>query len=63
MWLWEILSLSVAVLILAGVIAILATHNGKPSPIIGGITLNTVVAFTSTLFRICLMVPVTACIG
>jgi hypothetical protein len=63
MWLWEVLSLSLAAFILVGVIALLATYNGKPSPVVGGITLNTVVAFASTLFRICLMVPVTACIG
>ncbi|KAF1972805.1 hypothetical protein BU23DRAFT_568653 [Bimuria novae-zelandiae CBS 107.79] len=34
----------------------------KPSPIIGGVTLNTAIAFAAALFRICLMVPVTDCI-
>jgi hypothetical protein len=62
MWMWELLSLVFASLILLAVISILAAYDRKPSPVVGGITLNTVVAFAATLFRVCLMVPVTGCI-
>jgi hypothetical protein len=62
MWLYEILSLTLAALILVALVIVLAVYNRKPSPVVGGITLNTIVAFASTLFRICLMVPVTNCI-
>lgn len=62
MWMWELLALVFASLILLAVIGILAAYDGKPSPVVGGITLNTVVAFAATLFRVCLMVPVTDCI-
>jgi hypothetical protein len=61
-WLYEILSVLLAVMILAAIAAILAYYNEKPSPVVGGITLNTVVAFAATLFRLCLMMPVTNCI-
>lgn len=50
-------------LILITVIVILAVYDGKPSPVLGGISLNTIIALAATLFRICLMVPVTDCIG
>ena len=62
MWMYEILSLSLAIFILAAITTVLAVYDGKPSPVVGGITLNTVVAFAATLFRICLMVPVTECV-
>ncbi|KAH8711959.1 hypothetical protein GQ44DRAFT_431259 [Phaeosphaeriaceae sp. PMI808] len=63
MWLWEILSLVLAIIVLATIVAVLAAYDKKPSPVVGGITLNTVVAFAATLFRICLMIPITCCIG
>jgi len=59
---YEILSLSLTIFILAAITTVLAVYDGKPSPVVGGITLNTVVAFAATLFRICLMVPVTECV-
>lgn len=59
---WELLSLAAAALVLVTVIVILAVYDGKPSPVLGGITLNTMIALAATLFRICLMVPVTDCI-
>jgi hypothetical protein len=62
MWIYEILSLLLAVLILGTVVTILALFDKKPSLVIGGITLNTVVAFAATCFRIFLMVPVTDCV-
>lgn len=62
MWLWEIASLLLAVSILVTMIVILRVYNNKRSPIFIGLTLNTIVAFASTLFRICLMVPVTVCV-
>ncbi|KAK7180927.1 hypothetical protein PSPO01_13051 [Paraphaeosphaeria sporulosa] len=62
MWMWEIISLSGALAILLAVIIILAIYNGKPSPDIGGATLNTIIAIAAPLFRILLMVPVMDCI-
>lgn len=62
LWMWELLSLAAAALVLVTVIVILAVYDGKPSPVLGGITLNTMIALAATLFRICLMVPVTDCI-
>jgi hypothetical protein len=62
MWMYEIVSLLLAVMTLTAVIPILTPYDHKPSPVVGGITLNTVVAFAATLFRICLMVPVAACV-
>jgi hypothetical protein len=59
---WELLSLVCASLILIAIVIILAAYDNKPSPVVGGITLNTVVAFAATLFRICVMIPVTECI-
>lgn len=61
-WMWEVLSLLGAFVILVAVAVILAVYNGKPSPMLGGLTLNTIIAFAATLFRIFLMVPVTACV-
>jgi hypothetical protein len=63
MWMYEILSLLLAVLILGAVVTILALFDNRPSPVVGGMTLDTVVAFAATLFRISLMVPVTDCVG
>ncbi|KAF2822638.1 hypothetical protein CC86DRAFT_469951 [Ophiobolus disseminans] len=62
MWWYEVLSLALAVTILVAITTVLAVYEGRPSPMIGGITLNTVVAFALTLFRICLMVSVIECI-
>jgi hypothetical protein len=62
MWLWEVVSLSVAALIMVASIIVLAIYDGKPSPVVGSFTLNTAVAIAATMFRICLMVPVTDCI-
>jgi hypothetical protein len=62
MWLYEVASLLSAIYILGGTIIVLAIYDNKPSPIIGGLTLNTIVAFAATLFRMCIMVPVTTCI-
>jgi hypothetical protein len=62
MWMYEILSLLLAVSILGAVIIILTLFDNKPSLVVGGIILNAVVAFVATLFRICLMVPVTDCV-
>ncbi|KAF2680031.1 hypothetical protein K458DRAFT_247746, partial [Lentithecium fluviatile CBS 122367] len=61
MWMYEILSLSAAGLILVAIATVLALYDQKPSPVVGGITPNTVVAFAATVFRICLMVPITNC--
>jgi hypothetical protein len=61
MWMWELLSLVCASLILIAIVIILAAYDGKPSLVVGGITLNTVVAFAATLFRVCVMIPVTEC--
>ena len=63
-WLFEIISISIALAVLTAVAAVLAIHNGRPNPVwAGGITLNTVVSFGSMLFRINLMVPVASCIS
>jgi hypothetical protein len=62
MWMWEMLSFALAALVFLAIIIVLAIYDGKPSPVVGGVTLNTVIAMAATLFRICLMVPVTDCI-
>lgn len=61
-WMWEVLSLLGAFVILVAVAVVLGVYDGRPSPMLGGLTLNTIIAFAATLFRILLMVPVTACI-
>jgi hypothetical protein len=61
MWLWEIVSLTLAFALLAAVVAMLIKYDGKRDPLIAGLTLNTVIAAAATLFRICLMVPVSHC--
>jgi hypothetical protein len=61
-WLYEILSLVLAVVVLVALIAILAHFQDKQNPLwSGGITLNTVVSLASTLFRILLISPVAKC--
>jgi hypothetical protein len=63
-WRFEIVSIFASFAVLAGVVAILAAHDGRPNPAwSGGITLNTVVSFGSMLFGISLMVPVASCIS
>lgn len=63
-WLLEILSTCAAIAVLVAVSVLLSTFDGRPNPLwTGGITLNTVVAFGSVLFRVSLMVPVASCIS
>lgn len=61
MWMWEVASVVFAALIFVVIVTVLATFDEKPSPVIGGVTLNTAIAFAATLFRMALMVPVTGC--
>jgi hypothetical protein len=62
MWMWEVLSVSLSASVFIAIIIVLAIYDGKPSPIVWGVTLNTMIAVAATLLRICLMVPVTDCI-
>jgi hypothetical protein len=63
-WLFDILSLCMALAVFAGVITILAIYNGHPNPLwTGGITLNTVISVASMLFRISLMISTASCIN
>ena len=63
-WLLEILSTCAAIAVLVAVSVLLSAFDGRPNPLwTGGITLNTVVAFGSVLFRVSLMVPVASCIS
>ncbi|KAF2132206.1 hypothetical protein P153DRAFT_429386 [Dothidotthia symphoricarpi CBS 119687] len=62
-WLYEILSLVLAAFTLVGFMIVLAVYDRKPSPVVGGITLNTVASFAATLFSMCLMVPVHNCLS
>lgn len=64
-WLYEVLSLVLSALALVALVAILALYNGKPNPqwVGGSITLNTIVSFTSTVFRLSLLVPLGNCIS
>jgi hypothetical protein len=63
MCLYEVLSLAMAAIILVAVIIVLAQFDGKPSPAIGSLTLNTMIAVAATSFRLCLMVSVATCLG
>jgi hypothetical protein len=62
MWMWEVLSVSLSASVFIAIIIVLAIYDGKTSPIVWGVTLNTMIAVAATLFRICLMVPVSDCI-
>ncbi|KAH8725885.1 hypothetical protein GQ44DRAFT_615031 [Phaeosphaeriaceae sp. PMI808] len=63
-WLFELISMYAAMCVFATTIAILGIYNGHPNPLWnGGITLNTVLSFSSMLFRISLMVPVASCLS
>lgn len=59
---WEILSLALAAASILALIAILRTHDSKPSPewSLGpfGVTLNAIVSIVSTVFRASLLMPV-----
>jgi hypothetical protein len=59
---YEISSLLLAIFILMAVIIVLVLYDRQPNPVVGGITLNTVIALAATIFRTCLMIPVTDCI-
>lgn len=61
MWMWEVVSIVFSVLIFIAIVTVLVIYNGKPSPVIGAVTLNAAIAFAATFFRMSLMVPVTSC--
>jgi hypothetical protein len=63
-WLWEILSLVLAVVSLIGLVCLLRQYQNKASPDWKyGITLNTIVSVISTVFRISILVSVAASIS
>jgi len=63
-WLYEILSLGLALISLVVLVAILVVYDTQPMPAwVGGLTLNTVISIVSLTFRFGLMVPVGACIS
>lgn len=63
LWMFEVLSLFLAASVLTALSIVLALYNNKPSPVVGGVALNTMVAFAATLFRLCLMVPIMRCMS
>jgi len=63
-WLWEILSLVLAVANLVGLVFLLRQYQNKASPHWRyGITLNTIVSVISTVFRVSILVSVAASIS
>ncbi|KAH7082380.1 hypothetical protein FB567DRAFT_424763, partial [Paraphoma chrysanthemicola] len=58
----ELISYSLAVFTLLAIVILLAVYDGTPSPVNGGNTPNSMVAFAATLLKISLTVPVTSCI-
>ncbi|PVI04523.1 hypothetical protein DM02DRAFT_725689 [Periconia macrospinosa] len=63
-WLFDILSLACAALVLTAMIILLDRYNNKPNPDwSSGITLNTILSLASMLFRVNILVPVASCIS
>lgn len=63
-WIWEILSIFVAVGLIVAIAALLATHDGKPTPDWGErINLNALLAILSTILRALLVVIVSQIIS
>jgi hypothetical protein len=63
-WLYEMLSLLIAMAAFACVVVVLRKYENKPSPQWpSGITLNSVVSWIATIFRTCLLMPVAECIS
>lgn len=58
-WLWEALSIAVAVLTLAAIIVALLVHKGRPLPSWPSrITINTLISVLTAIFKASLMVPI-----
>ncbi|KAH7093485.1 hypothetical protein FB567DRAFT_515425 [Paraphoma chrysanthemicola] len=56
-WTWEILSVLLAIGLVAAISAILVSHDGKPSPVWGTqLNLNALLAFLSTMLRALLVI-------
>ncbi|KAJ4395734.1 hypothetical protein N0V91_010640 [Didymella pomorum] len=63
-WLWEILSIAAAIGLIVAIAALLATHNGKPTPDWGErINFNALLAIMSTILRAMLVVVVSQIIS
>lgn len=63
-WIWEILSITVAIGLIVAIAVLLATHDGKPAPDWGErINLNAFLAFLSTILRAMLVVVVSQVIS
>ena len=59
-WIWEIISIILAILIFSGTIIFLDSYNGKPLPEWpASVTLNTVLSIFSTVLRALIMVVLT----
>ncbi|WQF76703.1 hypothetical protein CDEST_01717 [Colletotrichum destructivum] len=63
-WIWELLSVALAIGLLIAIAALLALHDGKPAPDWGAhINLNALLAFLSTILRAMLVVVVSQVIS
>ncbi|KAF1349199.1 hypothetical protein EJ07DRAFT_140841, partial [Lizonia empirigonia] len=63
-WIWEMLSITVAIGLIVTIAVLLATHDGKPAPDWGEqINFNALLAFLSTILRGMLVVVVSQIIS
>jgi len=59
-WIWEIFSIVLAIIVIGGTVIFLHSYNGKPLPEWPtGVTLNTVLSISSTVLRALIMVVLT----
>lgn len=64
LWIWELLSITVAVLALVAIVITLALHKDRPLPKWpSAITINALVAVFTAVFKACLMMPIAEGIG
>ncbi|KAI7775834.1 hypothetical protein LA080_006202 [Diaporthe eres] len=64
LWLWKILSITVAGLVLMAIVTILVLHKSRPLPKWpSAITINTLIAVSTAVFKACLIMPIAEGIG
>ncbi|KAG6357754.1 hypothetical protein INS49_013633 [Diaporthe citri] len=64
LWLWEILSITVAALALVAIVITLVLHRDHPLPKWpSAITINALIAVFTAVFKACLMMPIAEAIG
>lgn len=64
LWLWELLSIAAAALALVATVITLALHKERPLPKWpSAITINALIAVFTAIFKACLMMPISECIG